>query len=211
MATASQPRERRGDDLRRRSSSSAPSRDELTPRRRRFEDLDVDSLDLVELAQIVEDEYGVELKGDDIKDVKTVGDVIDLVVARGRHDAAASSSPGVGAVTPLGVGAATPASSAGAPASPGSRTASAAAASSTRRPPLEEGGAPLRPLHAARDRRRRRGDRAGRLGRRAALRRRPDRLRDRHRDRRPRLARGASTTMLLEQRRRRRSRRWRCR
>jgi acyl carrier protein len=47
-----------------------------------FESLDVDSLDLVELAQIVEDEFGVELDGDAVKDVKTVGDVIDLVVAR---------------------------------------------------------------------------------------------------------------------------------
>ena len=47
-----------------------------------FEDLDVDSLDLVEVAQIVEDEFGVELDGDSMKDVKTVGDVIDLVVAR---------------------------------------------------------------------------------------------------------------------------------
>ena len=47
-----------------------------------LEDLDVDSLDLVELAQIVEDEFGVELRGDDVKDVKTVGEVIDLVVAR---------------------------------------------------------------------------------------------------------------------------------
>ena len=47
-----------------------------------FEDLDLDSLDLVELAQIVEDEFGVELDGDAVKDVKTVGDVIDLVVAR---------------------------------------------------------------------------------------------------------------------------------
>jgi len=48
-----------------------------------FEDLDVDSLDLVELAQIVEEEFGVELRGDDVKDVGTVGAVIDLVVARG--------------------------------------------------------------------------------------------------------------------------------
>ena len=47
-----------------------------------LEDLDVDSLDLVELAQIVEDEFGVELRGDDVKDVKTVGEVIDLVVAK---------------------------------------------------------------------------------------------------------------------------------
>ena len=56
-------------------------RDQLT-REASLEDLDVDSLDLVELAQIVEDEYGVELKGDDVKDVKTVGEVIDLVVAK---------------------------------------------------------------------------------------------------------------------------------
>jgi acyl carrier protein len=47
-----------------------------------FDDLDVDSLDLVELAQIVEDEFGVELQGEDVKDLKTVGEAIDLVVAR---------------------------------------------------------------------------------------------------------------------------------
>jgi acyl carrier protein len=47
-----------------------------------LEGLDVDSLDLVELAQIVEDEFGVELRGDDVKDVRTVGEVIDLVVAK---------------------------------------------------------------------------------------------------------------------------------
>lgn len=47
-----------------------------------FESLDVDSLDLVEIAQIVEDEFGVELVGDDVQNLKTVGDVIDLVVAK---------------------------------------------------------------------------------------------------------------------------------
>ncbi len=56
-------------------------RDDLS-REATLESLDVDSLDLVELAQIVEDEYGVELKGDDVKDVKTVGQVIDLVVSK---------------------------------------------------------------------------------------------------------------------------------
>ena len=49
-----------------------------------FEELDVDSLDLVELAQIVEDEFGVELQGEDVKDLRTVGEVIDLVVARSK-------------------------------------------------------------------------------------------------------------------------------
>ncbi|MBK5232419.1 MAG: acyl carrier protein [Thermoleophilia bacterium] len=47
-----------------------------------FDSLDVDSLDLVELAQIVEDEFGVELVGDDVQNLKTVGDVIDMVVAK---------------------------------------------------------------------------------------------------------------------------------
>ena len=47
-----------------------------------FEDLEVDSLDLVEISQIIEDEFGVELDGDDVKDLTNVGQVIDLVVAR---------------------------------------------------------------------------------------------------------------------------------
>ncbi len=49
-----------------------------------LDDLDVDSLDLVELAQIVEDEYGIELSGDAVSDVRTVADVIELVVARAK-------------------------------------------------------------------------------------------------------------------------------
>ncbi len=47
-----------------------------------FESLDVDSLDIVELSQVIEDEFGVELKGEDAQRLKTVGDAIDLVVAR---------------------------------------------------------------------------------------------------------------------------------
>jgi acyl carrier protein len=47
-----------------------------------FEELDIDSLDLVELAQIVEDEYGVVLKGEDMKELKTVGDAVELIASR---------------------------------------------------------------------------------------------------------------------------------
>lgn len=47
-----------------------------------FAALDIDSLDLVELAQIIQDEFGVELKGNDIKDVATLGDLLDLVMSR---------------------------------------------------------------------------------------------------------------------------------
>jgi acyl carrier protein len=49
-----------------------------------FEELDVDSLDLTEVSQILEEEYGVELKGDDARQIKTVGDVVDLVVSRAQ-------------------------------------------------------------------------------------------------------------------------------
>ncbi len=47
-----------------------------------FEELDVDSLDLVEIAQVVEDELGVELRADDVKELRTVGDAIDVIVAK---------------------------------------------------------------------------------------------------------------------------------
>ena len=72
-------RSRRGSS--RRSRSSAPSR----TRSRRdadFESLDIDSLDLVELAQIVEDEYGVQLKGEDMEGIKTVRQAVDLVASK---------------------------------------------------------------------------------------------------------------------------------
>jgi acyl carrier protein len=47
-----------------------------------LEALDVDSLDLVELGQVIEDEYKVEVSSQDVQNVKTVGDVIDLVASR---------------------------------------------------------------------------------------------------------------------------------
>lgn len=62
-------------------ASFGPDVESITPGAT-FEELDIDSLDLVELAQIVEDEYGVVLKGDDMKELKTVGDAIDLITAK---------------------------------------------------------------------------------------------------------------------------------
>lgn len=47
-----------------------------------LEAIDVDSLDLVELTQVVEETYDIDLEGADFKKIKTVGDVVDLVVAR---------------------------------------------------------------------------------------------------------------------------------
>jgi acyl carrier protein len=56
-------------------------RENITPEAR-FEQLEVDSLDLVELAQIVEDEYGIELQDSDLDKVETVGDVVELIASR---------------------------------------------------------------------------------------------------------------------------------
>lgn len=47
-----------------------------------WEALDVDSLDLVELAQVVQDEFGVDIDTKEMPNLMTVGSVIDLVVAR---------------------------------------------------------------------------------------------------------------------------------
>jgi acyl carrier protein len=47
-----------------------------------FEALDVDSLDLVELGQIVQEEYGVEIKGEDMPGLKTVDDAVSLIESR---------------------------------------------------------------------------------------------------------------------------------
>ena len=46
-----------------------------------WEELEVDSLDLVELVQGLEDEYGVRIEDEKLKEVKTVGDAVRLVIA----------------------------------------------------------------------------------------------------------------------------------
>jgi acyl carrier protein len=53
---------------------------EQVGRQARLDDLEVDSLDLVELAQIVEDEFGIEVTADSLEGVETVGDAIDAIV-----------------------------------------------------------------------------------------------------------------------------------
>jgi acyl carrier protein len=55
-----------------------------------WEELEVDSLDLVELVQALEDEYGVRIEDEQLKGVKTVGDAVRLVIAaKGEAGAAA--------------------------------------------------------------------------------------------------------------------------
>ncbi len=58
-----------------------PDRSEIT-REATLEDLDIDSLDLVEIAQLVQERWGVELDPQEFGGIKTVGDALDVIAAR---------------------------------------------------------------------------------------------------------------------------------
>jgi acyl carrier protein len=47
-----------------------------------FESLDIDSLDLAELSQIIHEQFGVELRGSDVAEIRTVGDAVKLIASR---------------------------------------------------------------------------------------------------------------------------------
>ena len=47
-----------------------------------LEALNIDSLDLAELSQIVEERFGVELTSSDVTEIATVGDAVALVASR---------------------------------------------------------------------------------------------------------------------------------
>lgn len=55
------------------------SEDIITPETRFTEDLKADSLDLVELVMDLEDRYGVEIPDEQLAEVKTVGQIIEIV------------------------------------------------------------------------------------------------------------------------------------
>lgn len=43
-------------------------------------ELDIDSLDMIELGQIVREEFGVELRPEDVTELRDVGDLVGMVV-----------------------------------------------------------------------------------------------------------------------------------
>jgi acyl carrier protein len=58
------------------------SADEVTPESS-FEELDLDSLDLVEFSMAAEDDLGVKITDDEAAELKTVGDAVRLLEAKG--------------------------------------------------------------------------------------------------------------------------------
>jgi acyl carrier protein len=51
----------------------------VTPEKTFVDDLDIDSLSMVEIAVAAQDKFGVEIPDDQLKDLKTVQDVVDYV------------------------------------------------------------------------------------------------------------------------------------
>jgi acyl carrier protein len=56
--------------------------DKVTADARFKEDLDADSLDLVEVVLALEEKFGIEISDDQIAGVKTVGEAADLVISK---------------------------------------------------------------------------------------------------------------------------------
>ena len=52
---------------------------EITPEKSFVDDLDIDSLSMVEIAVAAQDKFGVEIPDDQLKDLKTVQDVVNYV------------------------------------------------------------------------------------------------------------------------------------
>ena len=53
--------------------------DEVTPSKSFVDDLDIDSLSMVEIAVAAQDKFGVEIPDDELKDLATVQDVVTYV------------------------------------------------------------------------------------------------------------------------------------
>jgi acyl carrier protein len=56
---------------------------QVAPDKSFADDLDIDSLSMVEIAVAAQDRFGVEIPDDQLKNLKTVQDVIDYVRAAG--------------------------------------------------------------------------------------------------------------------------------
>ena len=57
--------------------------DEVTPDKSFVDDLDIDSLSMVEIAVAAQDRFGVEIPDDELKNLKTVKDVVLFVQRSG--------------------------------------------------------------------------------------------------------------------------------
>lgn len=55
-------------------------RDKLVPEVKLFEDLDLDSIDAVDLVVRLQQQTGLKVKAEDFRQIRTLGDVADVIV-----------------------------------------------------------------------------------------------------------------------------------
>ncbi len=60
---------------------------EITTETRLEEDLEADSLDLVELVMALEEELGLEIPDEELEGIRTVGDAVEFIAERVPQDA----------------------------------------------------------------------------------------------------------------------------
>ena len=58
------------------------SEDQVTPEAKFGDDLDADSLDLVELVMALEEEFGVEVPEEELDGIETVGQAYEMIIAK---------------------------------------------------------------------------------------------------------------------------------
>lgn len=60
------------------------AKDDVTAEKSFVDDLDIDSLSMVEIAVQAEDRFGVKIPDDELANLKTVGDAVDYVAANSK-------------------------------------------------------------------------------------------------------------------------------
>jgi acyl carrier protein len=56
--------------------------DDVTPEKSFVDDLDIDSLSMVEIAVQAEDKFGVKIPDDELANLKTVGDAVNYIASK---------------------------------------------------------------------------------------------------------------------------------
>ena len=66
----------------------------VVPTARFYEDLDLDSLDAIDLAVTLKTETGIKLKEQEMKAIRTVADIVDVVYRRLSHPQTVADASG---------------------------------------------------------------------------------------------------------------------
>lgn len=57
-------------------------RQHITLKAHLYDDLDLDSIDALDMIAVLEDELGVEIEDEEVKQIRTVGDVVQFILSK---------------------------------------------------------------------------------------------------------------------------------